>query len=195
MMKQHDLEQSTYYREIQRFRQPWLWTIIGGFLLFVCYTFVRQIVLGHRIDAQAATDSEVIFLTGLGVCTALMIAVIKLVVVVRSDGIRITFFPFYTRHIPAKKIKESEVLNHQITPYAADRVHRAEIDHKVYSVDGSEAVKIELDNGKTIVIGSQRAHDLYSNIQKIANGCESVSTSNHQKEGNWRSMEAAGKSQ
>lgn len=148
-----------YYMEVYRFRQPLLWAIIVSFLVLIGCMFIGQVLLGYRLLLQPAADSKIILLTIIGIAAAAIISIFKLTIVVTDDSVLIKMFPFYVRRIPAREIKHYFVMDEN------DRIGAAR--STVYSMVGNYGVKLELQNGQTVVIGSDKARELYNHIDKL----------------------------
>jgi hypothetical protein len=91
----------------------------------------------------------------------------RLVTEVRDDGIYICFFPF---HWSFRKIAFTEVKQYEVRTYRPIREYggwgiRYGCKGKAYNVSGDRGVQIELLNGKRLLIGSQRAEELWRAIQ------------------------------
>ncbi len=91
----------------------------------------------------------------------------RLVTEVRDDGIYIRFFPFLrTAHrIAFTEMKQYEVRTyHSIREYGGYGI-RYGSNGKAYNVSGDRGVQIELLNGERLLIGSQRAEELWRALQ------------------------------
>ena len=147
-----------YYVEVYRFRQPLLWVIIVSFLVLIGCIFIGQVLLGYRLLLQPAAESKIILLTIIGIAAAAIISIFRLTIVVTDDSVLIKMFPFYVRRIPVQEIKHYFVMDEN------DRIGAAQ--STVYSMVGNYGVKLELQNGRTVVIGSDKARELYHHIDK-----------------------------
>ncbi|MGC9325327.1 MAG: DUF6141 family protein, partial [Desulfomonilia bacterium] len=91
------------YREVQHFRQVWIWVVVLGITLAIWYTFIMQVVLGIPIGSNPAPDKLVIiFWIIFGILFPLFSMTARLITEVRSDGIYVRFMPFHLtfRRIP-----------------------------------------------------------------------------------------------
>lgn len=96
MGKQNDV----IFREIQYFRQVWLWILVllcAGLMWFIT---IKQIIFGIPMGDNPAPDVLlIIFWLIFGVLfPVFMLWMCKLIIEVRSDGIYIRFAPFHMRY-------------------------------------------------------------------------------------------------
>jgi hypothetical protein len=91
----------------------------------------------------------------------------RLTTEVRDDGVYICFFPFHRtwRRIAFTEMKQCEVRTYRpVREYGGWGI-RYGGKGKAYNVSGDRGVQIELLNGKRLLIGSQRAEELWRAIQ------------------------------
>ncbi|SNZ04409.1 Protein of unknown function [Natronoarchaeum philippinense] len=148
----------SYFHETQRFRQPWLW----GLLLAVAVVVGGSLYPGGVSDAGAVVGLTVV------VAVLALFAVATLTTAVRDDGISVRFFPFHLRprHVPIDAIERVEAVEYSpIGEYGGWGV-RWSADGWAYNVSGSDGVRIERQDGKPLLIGSQRADELAAAIER-----------------------------
>ena len=136
------------FREVQQFRQAWLWVIIIFLASFSLYA--------------APLILRVIF----GIALPIFFYLLKLTTEVRSDGLYIRFFPlhFSFRRIPLGELKRYEVrIYRPIREYGGWGI-RYGFKGKAYNVSGNRGVQLELLKGKRLLIGSQRSEELANAI-------------------------------
>ena len=162
-----------YYREEQRFQQPWIW---GPLILFgigttglVGYTMVKQLAFGQPVGDRPMSDTALAFVGPLILLvvwgTCLLFVVLKLVVEVREDAIAIQFRPFLRRDVGFGDIVRCEARTYRpIREYGGWGI-RFGRNGTAYNVSGNRGVQLELANGKRLLLGSQRADELAGAIQ------------------------------
>lgn len=159
---------SPTYREVQQFRQVWIWVLVSALSGLVWYATVMQLLLHRPLDGSPMTDILLVifwFIFGLGLPALFFFS--RLVTEVRDDGIYICFFPFHrTFHrIAFTEVKQYKVRTyHPIIEYGGPGI-RFGSKGKAYNVSGDCGVQIELLNGERLLIGSQRAEELWRAIQ------------------------------
>lgn len=156
------------FREVQRFRQKWLW--IGLVAVSLClivlfgYGMVKQLVLGEPWGSSPMSD------TALAVVGPLMIVLgtgltfifhkMKLLTEVRKDGVHVHFFPLARQTVLFGNIVSCDVRTYRpIREYGGWGVRYGRFG-KAYNVSGNRGVQLKLADGKGLLIGSQRPEEL-----------------------------------
>ena len=159
---------SPIYREVQQFRQVWIWVIVSALSGLVWYTAVMQLLLHRPLGSSPMpVILLVIFLLIFGIGLPALFFFSRLVTELRDDGIYIRFFPFHrsSHRIAFTEVKHYEVRTyHPIREYGGHGI-RYGSNGKAYNVSGDRGVQIELLNGERLLIGSQRADELWRAIQ------------------------------
>jgi len=152
-----------FYREVQRFRQPWLWLLIAGIFGVTVWSFVQQIVLGRPFGQNPAPDTAIaIIVLVFGLAFPVLFLVANLTVEVRSDGLYYRFFPFHWsfRRISAETLSKYEVHRYRpIRDYGGWGIRWGR-GSKAYNVSGNRGVMLELSDGNRLLIGSQKPEEM-----------------------------------
>ena len=159
---------SSIYREVQQFRQVWIWVVVSALAGLVWYATVKQLLLHRPFGNTPMPDIPMVinwFIFGIGLPALFFFS--QLVTEVRNDGIYIRFSPF---HRTFRKIAFTEMKQFEARTYRSFREYgghgiRFSSKGKAYNVSGDRGVQIELLNGKRLLIGSQRAEELVQAIQ------------------------------
>jgi hypothetical protein len=138
-----------HFREVQRFRQRWLWALLGGTLLFAL-AFGPAGFLGGGIVLAVAT----------------LLYLARLTTEVREDGVYVKFFPF---HLSFRRFAWDEIERYEATTYSPLGEFggwgiRWRPGRIAYNVGGDEGVRIYRPNGRTVLIGSRRPDELAAAI-------------------------------
>ncbi len=153
------LEGELLFREVQRFRDTWLWpallTPVVLASLFVTYVMVEAVFLDDDgIVARDAVALGICFyiLKGFGVLILALYAA-RLEVEVRSGGLYLRLAPFQLkhRHVPSEELRRAEIRS-------APRRRRK--GWRVYGVKGREAVEVDIPGGQRFLIGTQLPNEL-----------------------------------
>jgi len=161
------------FREVQYFRQPWLWFIVLGISSIAIYSVVEQLILGRPFGDSPASDSLVLAVGIIfGVALPVLFYGMNLTTEVREDGLSYRLFPF---HRSFQRIGSSDIRHGQSVSYRPLRDYggwgiRYGADGKAYNVSGNRGVRLELRDGRRILIGSQRPEDLAAAVQIITGG-------------------------
>ncbi len=149
-------------REIQHFRQPWLWVLILFISIITLWGMIQQLFLGQPFGNNPAPDIVLIIIViifGFGFPYAFY--TMNLTTEIRSDGIYYRFFPF---HLSFHKIKLEDLAKYEVQTYNPIRDYggwgiRWGSKGKAYNVSGNRGVQLEYSNGKQLLIGSQKPEE------------------------------------
>ena len=160
------------YREVQYFRQLWLWILVLGISFVSLWGMVQQLFLGKPFGNNPAPDTVLIVIVivfGFGFPYAFY--KMNLTTEVRSDGIYYRFFPF---HLSPRKIGFAELAKYEARTYHAIRDYggwgiRYGRKGKVYNVSGNRGVQLEFSNGNRLLFGSQKPDEFVTALN-LASG-------------------------
>jgi hypothetical protein len=139
------------FEEHQRFRQPFLWVI-----LLVGFAAVLATVLVVPHAGPAGWTGAGLFF---GVC--LLFYVMDLCVVVDDEAVRIQFFPLWKKTLRLEEIAQWEARSYRpVLEYGGWGIRYGGSSGWAYNVRGNRGVQLVLEDGKRILIGSQRAEEL-----------------------------------
>lgn len=171
-------QENVQFREIQRFRQTWMWLLIGG----VAAIFWAEMVVGliwlaapGIIPGEPDREQLPTILAIWGVCwllfgigLPLLFSFIRLIVEVGDGGISVQYFPFLSRIIPVNDIKVIETRQfNPVRDYGGMGIKWSPSKGQAYIVDGNRGVWMELRGGEKLLIGSQRPEELLGSIQSM----------------------------
>jgi hypothetical protein len=159
--------ENVVYREVQRFRQVWIWLLVILVAGIFWYGFLQSI-FGALSGGKPAPDIVmwIIFGIAFGIGLPLFIYAVKLIVEVREGGIHIGFFPLHSRIIPFGNIKSCEVRQYRpIGDYGGWGIRWGFGKGWAYNVSGNRGVQLELADGKRLLIGSRQPEELARAIQ------------------------------
>jgi hypothetical protein len=156
------------FQEEQSFRQPWLW----GLMLAIALAVAGGLAAGLAAEPTEAGDAlvpaaVVVLVWGL-VC--LLLYTLKLSVRVDRHSLHVRFFPLLTRDLPLEDIARWQACTYRpILDYGGWGI-RFSWKGTAYNVSGNCGVRLELTNGKRLLLGSQRVEELEAAITR-AKGC------------------------
>ncbi|MFC7028954.1 hypothetical protein ACFQJ5_17215 [Halomicroarcula sp. GCM10025324] len=145
------MEETPLFREVQRFRQPWLWTLLGGVALLM-------IVLGPVSWGGLVVVGAV----------AGFVFSLRLTTEVRGDGIYLKMWPI---HRSFRRIPWSEIERYEAKGYSPLREFggwgiRWAPGKLAYNVRGSRGVWIERMNERDVLVGSQHSEEFVEAIDE-----------------------------
>jgi len=159
--------QSSFYREVQRFRQIWLWAVVLAITGMQWYAVVERFLFKRPFGDNPMRDIPLtIYWVIFGIGLPALLFFSQLITEVRDDGIYFRFSPFHWtfRRIAFTEIKQCKVQTYNpIRDYGGWGI-RIRYKRKAYNVSGNRGVQIELTNGDRLLIGSQRAVELWQAI-------------------------------
>ncbi|MCK4412249.1 MAG: hypothetical protein KAY32_01765 [Candidatus Eisenbacteria sp.] len=158
------------FREVQRFRQPWLWALVLTTPAILLYAIVQQLVFGRPFGNNPSSD-ELLIAMGilLGAGLPLLFLSARLVTEVRAEGLHLRFHPF---HRAGRRIAPEEIVSCEARSYSAIREYggwgiRSGLHGKAYNVHGDQGVQLILRDGTRLLVGSQRAEELAAQINAL----------------------------
>jgi len=156
-----------FYREVQRFRQPWLWLLVAAISGLSLWSFVQQIILGKPFGQNPAPDAAVVVIAAIfGLGFPALFYAINLTTEVRSDGLYVRFFPL---HLSFRRIPNERLIKYEVQTYSPIKDYggwgiRYGRSGKAYNVSGNRGVMLDLLDGERLLIGSQKPEDLANAI-------------------------------
>jgi hypothetical protein len=156
-----------FYREVQRFRQLWLWLLVAGICGLSIWSFVQQLIMDKPFGQNPAPDVVVVVIAAIfGLGFPVLFYSINLTTEVRSDGLYVRFFPF---HLKFRRILAGSLNRYEVQTYRPIRDYggwgiRYGRGGKAYNVSGNRGVMLELSDGQKLLIGSQKPEELANAI-------------------------------
>ncbi|GHA71088.1 hypothetical protein SAMN04487941_2698 [Pontibacter akesuensis] len=167
ILKKTVSEKNILYKERQRFRQFWLWAVVLAVASIFWLGLVYQVLLGGAFGSRPVSDVSVVVLfvlVGLGL--PLFFYGMRLTTEVEPGELRLRFWPFHLKpvEIPLHLVREYELITYNpIMEYGGWGI-RWSARGKAYNMSGNEGVKLYFYNSKPLLIGSQRAAELFRAI-------------------------------
>jgi len=153
------------FREDQRFTQPWLWALVVVSAVAVWVLVVVQIV-GSGGDESGWVLAIVAVVVGVGL--PVLFALARLTVEVFADRIEIRYRPFVRRTIVLDTVVAAGAVTYRaVREYGGWGVKGWSRRKIAYNVRGDRGVLLTLVDGRTVLLGSQRAADLEAAIRPL----------------------------
>jgi hypothetical protein len=165
------------FRETQRFTQRWLWILLIAVMLIVVvvfgYGFIQQLIFDRPWGDRPVSNEALIITGSLIILFSLgMIYLfynLQLITEVRQDGLWIRFYPLPGKIIAYHSIQTCVARTYKpLSEYGGWGIKYGRSGW-AYNILGDRGVQLELDNGKRILIGSQRADELEQAINTYRN--------------------------
>ena len=160
------------YREIQNFRHPVIWILIS-ILCLISIFFVLIILNQVKIsEGGRISDNPIIFilLVPLILCIILIFMFLnaKLIIELNTEMLSICLYPLalFSEKIMLKNIRICELID--LNPYREYGIGIKQLrGGTAYCVPSEKSVRIELADGRKIIIGSHNACALANAINKV----------------------------
>jgi hypothetical protein len=171
--------QKIYFKEEQRFTQPWLWVILIVSLSVAIIPIVAglyvQIIEGRPYGEKPASTTTLLIL--FFVMSAISTGVIwlfwitKLITEVRQDGIYLKFVPFFLK---MKKFSAYDIAEYKVRTYRPIREYggwgvRVGLRGygRAYNVKGKTGMQLVFKDDKLLLIGTQRGEAFLRAMNKM----------------------------
>ncbi|MFC1733957.1 DUF6141 family protein [candidate division KSB1 bacterium] len=149
------------FNESQRFNPFWIWILLILILGIWIWGVIQQLFLGIPFGTHPTSDIVLLVIGVIPVGFLILLIITKLQTFVKKDGIYLRYFPF---HMKQKRIQQSEIKRYAVTEYHpmkdyggwGIRFALGKKKGKAYNVKGNIGMQLELNNGKNILIGTQR---------------------------------------
>jgi hypothetical protein len=156
------------YREVQHFRQVWIWAIVIAIAGLMWYGWAIQFLLHRPFGTKPMPDGLlVIFWLLFGIGLPAFFYYAGLITEVRHDGIYFRYAPIHRsfRKIAFDELKRYEVRTYRpILEYGGWGI-RYGPKGKAYNVSGNRGLQLELKDGQRLLLGSQRPEEFLRAIQ------------------------------
>ncbi len=141
--------------------------IILGVAILIWTGFVYQVLLGGAFGNKPASDMQLAILAALiGVGLPYFFYKMSLTTEVYPGELQVRFWPFHLKPVtvPLHELREYEQVTYNpIGEYGGWGI-RWTFNGKAYNVYGNRGVKLYFYNRKPLLIGSQRADELFKAI-------------------------------
>jgi hypothetical protein len=162
--------QYSIFSETQRFRQWWVWLLVLGGTGISWYGFVQQIILKKPFGNNPAPDPVMIMIWVIfGFFFPGLFYSIRLVTEVRYDGLYVKYSPL---QFHAKKIELGQIKHYEIRQYSALKEYggygiRQGKEGRAYNVYGNKGIQFEFQDGKKLLIGTQRPEEFMQALKSV----------------------------
>lgn len=170
-----------YYKEEQKFGQPWIWMIFVpvnvAALSFFAFGFNEQLLKGNSFGDSPMSDTGLIIVGLFTIILTIGLTVLfykmKLVTEIRSDGLYYRFPPLFSkfRKIARDEIQQAEIREYKpIKEYGGWGIKTGVKKFgKAYNVRGKIGLQLYLRNGDKVLFGTQRKFAMGDAASKMMN--------------------------
>jgi hypothetical protein len=153
------------FKETQKFTQWWFWLFIVpiGFLPII--GIYKQLILGKPFGEHPMSDTGLIIFSIIIFSFISLFFFLELKTEINKYEITIKFSPFTNKRYKWNEIKSVELINYGFVGGWGIRLWTKY--GTVYNVKGNKGLFIQLQNGKKLLIGTQKEEELRKVIQRI----------------------------
>ncbi len=150
------------FKEVQKFRQPWLWIIMGITALPVYYQAIRQLFFKDVFAVYSVSESLNFTLFVFHLVTTVLLLITRLEVEINERYISYQFFPF---HLKKKKYALNQLQSATIRKFHPIKEMTlwglyVSAGSKSYHIRGHWGVQLEFVNGRQLLLGTRKPLEL-----------------------------------
>jgi len=153
------------FKEVQQFRQIWVWVLLGGILVLLSYGTFQQLILGKPWGSKPMPNLVLILVFLIVIGIAIFIAFIQLKTVIHRQGIKVNFSPLSKKEITWEEI--AVVKYKPLREYGGWGVRYSFKEGKAFTTSGNQGIKIATKSGDKILIGTQKPEEAQKIISSI----------------------------
>ena len=151
------------FKEKQRFNQPWILILLALFGCIPIYGIYKQLYHGEYLGNNPMSDKGLIVFAFLCFSLIGLFLIMKLEIEIDDNEIKMRFFPFVRKTIKWKEVKSVEVIKYGFV--GGWGIRTGTKYGTVYNTRGNIGLKLELLNGKKLLIGTQKQNELKEIIE------------------------------
>ncbi|WP_316811333.1 DUF6141 family protein [Pedobacter heparinus] len=165
------MQQAVLFTEDQKFKQWWVWLIIlsmNGFFLSMVY---QQLILKKQVGDRPMADTGLLIASGTILLVTLLFFYTRFSTRIKKDGIYVKFFPFQFsyKHYNWEMVAKAYIRTYSPLGEYGGWGLRYSISGKgmAYNVSGNKGLQLELNTGKKILIGTNKAAELEAVLNQL----------------------------
>ncbi|MES2557095.1 MAG: hypothetical protein V4604_13145 [Bacteroidota bacterium] len=158
------------FSENQRFKQWWLWLILLAVDALFLFGVVQQVVLGNQFGDNPMSDTGLCIVAGMMLVITLIFGFSQLQTIITEEGVFVRLMPFHFRF---RRYTWDQFSNMYIREYSPITEyggwglrHSISGYGKAYNMAGKQGLQLVFQNGKKLLIGTQKAEELKAVLEK-----------------------------
>jgi len=157
------------FTEVQRYRQTWIWVLLGAILGTLIFLGILQILQRQASATPWLPTPALLFIGGIWGGLVLLAYKARLFVEINEQGVKFQLFPFQwtVRNIAWEDIDEMYVRKYDGLAEYGGRGMRYGPVGKAYTVSGRYGLQLQLIDDQQILIGTQRPAELEELISQL----------------------------
>ena len=156
------------FQERQRIKVWWIWLAVVVPAVVMGSIFVEQIVHGRPHGEHPGPD-WLVWLLSIFLCVLVpaLLLVLELTVTVDDVGVHVRYFPFIRRTIPFSDIRACRAREYRpIREFGGWGIRTGLGRKSAYNASGNLGVELYLNDGRSIMLGSQRHQELAAALRE-----------------------------
>ena len=154
------------FKEVQKFNQWWIWTILISIGLLAIYGLYKQLIVGENFGNKPLSDQGLLLFVLIILIVIVLFKFIRLITEIDQTEIRMRFFPFVKKTIQLNDIKTMQVVNYGFVGGWGIRLWTKY--GTVYNIRGNKGLSIELNDGSKFIIGTQKPTQVKDTIKTLS---------------------------
>ncbi len=157
-----------HFSEIQRFRQPFVWLLLGGIMAMLLWAIVQQLFLGKPFGTNPMPDAGLLVLTGLYGGFVFLFTRIRLETRIDADGVHYRMFPFNrdTKHVKWDELKKAFVREYSPISEYGGWGYRSGMRRKngALNISGKTGLQLVFNDDTKLLLGTRRGKELEETV-------------------------------
>lgn len=162
-------QETPYFTEVQRFRQTWIWVLLGALLGTLLFLFVFQHMQQQISGTQWLSAPALLFIGGIWGLLVLLAYKAHLFTQIDERGVQFQLFPIQwsPRRISWTDIEEMYIREYDGIAEYGGWGARYGPQGKAYTISGRFGLQLRLADDQQILIGTQRPVELEKLILQL----------------------------
>jgi hypothetical protein len=160
--------------EKQKITQVWIWLVVFGILGLNIYAIIQQIVYGIPFGNNPSPDYFLYIILIIPIGLIVLLSYNKLHTKIDSSGIHYKYVPFHNK---THALYFDDIASVEVKTYNAIRefggwgvrIGMKKGSGRALNVKGNHGIRIEMKNGKKLLIGTQKPDEAKQTIANFFN--------------------------
>lgn len=148
------------FSEKQRFKQWWLYLLLGGTNAYFIFAAFKQIIIGNPFINNPISNSRLLYALGTSLLITVLALSIKLETKIKQDGVYVRFFPLPFKRYPWDKILKSYIRKYSPLSEYGGWGYRYGSGGKAFNISGNRGLQLEFTDKKKLLIGTQKPEEM-----------------------------------
>ncbi len=149
------------FSESQRFKQWWIWLIIGainGFFIALCFI---QIILRHPVGNHPMPDAALLCTPLFALLLFFILYVFRLETQIREEGIYVRFFPIQIKfqHYSWSNIQQAYLRQYNAMREYGGWGFRTIGKDSALNISGNQGIQLVINDGSRMLIGTRKPEE------------------------------------